>query len=44
MADDSSVSFWWVLLFILLTLGVAAGAVLFVGGDIITSSGFVLPG
>ncbi|NHN60855.1 MULTISPECIES: hypothetical protein [Halorussus] len=44
MADDSSVSFWWVLLFVLLTLAVTAGAVLFVGGDLIVPpSGFVLP-
>ncbi|WP_276299448.1 hypothetical protein [Halorussus lipolyticus] len=43
MADDSSVSVWWVLLFVLLTLAVAAGAVLFVGGDLIASSAFVLP-
>jgi hypothetical protein len=44
MADDSSVSFWWVLLFILLTLGVAAGAILFVGGDIVAFAGVVLSG
>jgi hypothetical protein len=44
MADDSSVSLWWVLLFVLLALGVAAGAILFVGGDLITSAGFVFPG
>lgn len=43
MADDSSVSLWWVLLFVLLTLAIAAGAVLFVGGDIVVPSAFVLP-
>jgi hypothetical protein len=43
MADDSSVSFWWILLFVLLTLGVAAGAVLFVGGDLFGTAGLILP-
>ena len=43
MADDSSVSFWWVLLFVLLTLGVAAGAVLFVGGSLFGTSALILP-
>lgn len=43
MADDSSVSFWWILLFVLLTLAVGAGAVLFVGGDLIAPTGFALP-
>lgn len=44
MADDNSVSFWWVLLFVILTLGVAAGAVFFVGGDLFAASGLVVPG
>lgn len=43
MADDSSVSLWWVLLFILLALAVAAGAILFVGGDLLVPAQFVLP-
>lgn len=43
MADDSSVSFWWVLLFVLLALGVAAVAVLFVGGELIAPPGVVVP-
>jgi hypothetical protein len=43
MADDSSVSIWWVLLFVLLTLATAAGAVLFVGGDLVASPGLVVP-
>lgn len=42
MADDSSISFWWILLFVILALGVAAGAVLFVGGDLIAPPGFVV--
>jgi hypothetical protein len=44
MADETSVSFWWILLFVLLALGVAAGAILFVGGDLVADAGFVLPG
>jgi hypothetical protein len=36
MADDSSVPFWWILLFVLLTLGAGAGAVLFVGGQLVS--------
>lgn len=43
MADDSSVSLWWVLLFVILTLAVGAGAVLFVGGDLIVPPEFVAP-
>lgn len=35
MADDRSVSFWWVALFVILALGVGVGAVLFVGGDLV---------
>lgn len=43
MADDTSVPLWWIAVFIALTLAVAAGAVLFVGGDLVDASGFVLP-
>lgn len=43
MADDNSVSFWWVLLFVILALGVAAGAIFFVGGDLFGTSGFIVP-
>ncbi|UPV75815.1 hypothetical protein M0R89_07075 [Halorussus limi] len=44
MADDSSVPFWWVLIFVILTLGVAAGAVLFVGGQLLSAGiGVALP-
>lgn len=42
MADDSSVSFWWVVLFVVLALGVAAGAILFVGGDFTAATGLKL--
>jgi hypothetical protein len=44
MADDNSVSTWWVVLFVLLALGVAAGAIVFVGGDLFGASGFLAPG
>ncbi|WP_280178805.1 hypothetical protein [Halorussus halobius] len=40
MADDSSVSLWWVLLFVVLALSVGAGAVLFVGGDLLAALWF----
>lgn len=43
MANDTSVPFWWVLLFVVLALGVGAGAILFVGGDLLGSSGLLLP-
>lgn len=43
MADDSSVSIWWILLFVLLTLAIGAGAVLFVGGNLIAPAQFLLP-
>lgn len=43
MADDTSISIWWILLFILLTLAVAAGAVLFVGGSLVTPAQFIVP-
>ena len=42
MADDTSVSFWWILVFVVLTLAVGAGAILFVGGDLFGSSQFVV--
>jgi hypothetical protein len=42
MADSSSVPFWWILLFVILTLSVAAGAILFVGGQLL-SVGVALP-
>lgn len=41
MADESSVPFWWILLFVALALGIAAGAVLLVGGEILASTGFL---
>jgi len=44
MATDTSVPFWWVLVFVALALGAGAAAILFVGGDLLGSSGFLLPG
>jgi hypothetical protein len=35
MADNESVSFWWVALFLLLALGLGAAAVFAVGGTLI---------
>ena len=43
MANDTSVSFWWVLVFVLLALALGAGAVLFVGGNLMGSSQFLVP-
>ncbi|WP_269814483.1 hypothetical protein [Halorussus litoreus] len=44
MADDTSISFWWIVLFVLLALGAGAGAVLFVGSDLVSAAGLVIPG
>lgn len=43
MANDTSVPFWWILLFVVLALALGAGAVAFVGGDLVGSSGFLVP-
>lgn len=40
MAENGSVPFWWIVLFVLLALGAGIGAVSLVGGSIVT----VLPG
>ncbi len=42
MADSDSVPFWWIVLFILLTLGAGIGAVAAVGGSIIMAPIFVI--
>lgn len=39
---DSTVPLSWIVMFLLLTLGLAAAAVLFVGGDL-TGGGFLFP-
>jgi len=44
MATDTSVPFWWVLVFVALALGAGAAAILLVGGDLLGSSGFLVPG
>ncbi len=41
MAEEGSVPFWWIVLFVLLTLGFGAGAILFVGGDLFGSLRFL---
>jgi hypothetical protein len=43
MAESDSPSFWWIVLFLLLALGLGAAAVQFAGGTLINSGGFVLP-
>ncbi|WP_323674405.1 hypothetical protein [Halorubellus sp. PRR65] len=42
MADDNSIPLSWILLFLVLVIGVGAGAVVFVGGSIMpTGSGVI---
>lgn len=36
MAEES-VPLWWILLFVLLALGLAAGAILYVGGELLAA-------
>ena len=36
--DDSSIPLSWIVIFLLLTLGLGAAAVLFVGGDLIATA------
>ncbi|WP_224270256.1 hypothetical protein [Haloprofundus salinisoli] len=43
MAEDETVPFWWVVLFLALALGAGAIAVTSVGGSLIDSTGVVLP-
>jgi|GEM_PF-1032634 hypothetical protein len=43
MAEDNSIPLSWILLFVLLVVGVGAGAIFFVGGDLIGSAGVVAP-
>jgi ABC-type multidrug transport system permease subunit len=40
MAENGSVPFWWIVLFVLLALGAGLGSVFLVGGSIFTA----LPG
>jgi hypothetical protein len=42
-ARNDSVPMWWILVFLLLTLGVGAFVVTEVGGSLVTSAGVVLP-
>jgi hypothetical protein len=41
MADDNSIPLSWILLFLVLVIGVGAGAVIFVGGSIMGSGSIV---
>ena len=43
MAESTVVPFWWIVVFVILALGVAAGAILFVGGELVGSVGVLLP-
>lgn len=36
MAESDSVPLWWIIVFVLLALGVGAGGVLLIGGDLVT--------
>lgn len=40
---DPSIPLSWIVVFLLLTLGLAAAAVLFVGGSLTGGGGFLLP-
>ena len=40
MAENSSVPFWWIVVFVLLTLGAGVGSIYLVGGSLFTA----LPG
>lgn len=42
MAEDNSIPLSWILLFLVLVIAVGAGAVIFVGGDIMAASGGVI--
>jgi hypothetical protein len=44
MAENESIPFWWIALFVLLALGLGAAAVLAVGGSLIESgAGAIVP-
>ena len=43
MAEANSVSFWWIVMFLILALGIGAVAVYAVGGTLIQSGGVLLP-
>ncbi|MFB6177294.1 MAG: hypothetical protein ABEI99_09165 [Halobaculum sp.] len=42
-AENGSVPLWWILVFLLLTLGGGAYAVLSVGGSLIDAAGVLVP-
>jgi len=37
MAENSSVQFWWIVVFVLLALGAGIGSIYLVGGSLFTS-------
>ena len=37
MADNGSVPFWWIVVFVLLALGAGIGSISLVGGSILTA-------
>jgi hypothetical protein len=41
MADDDSVPFWWIVLFLLVALGLAYAGILYVGGSVSGAAGFI---
>ncbi|WP_168191224.1 hypothetical protein [Haloprofundus sp. MHR1] len=43
MAEDETVPFWWVVLFLVLALGAGVIAVTSVGGSLVSSPGLALP-
>ena len=38
MAESDSVPVWWIVVFVLLALGVGAGGVVLVGGDLVAGT------
>ncbi len=41
MANDDSVPFWWIVLFLLVALGLAYAGILYVGGSLSGATGFI---
>lgn len=41
MANDDSVPFWWIVLFLLVALGLAYAGILYVGGSFSGTTGFI---
>lgn len=43
MAESNRVPFWWIVLFLVLTLGLGGAAILSMGGTLVNSPGVVAP-